>query len=170
MEICEMLENRKKSQEFYSLNQYFPPHANELCIEDISGAGGSFVQVKYQNIRETILHGFLGSMLLGLGTQVESNVARIRDHDTEIIHLKGKCSDLEKRIARLETTENREVDVEGLPAEVSKEKAKEMIVKLFEQEGELDYVDIASALGLDLKSVVEICSELEREKRIEEVE
>jgi hypothetical protein len=51
--------------------------------------------------------------------------------------------------------------------EVSREQAKEMILKLFEQKGELDYFEIISELDLDLKLVVEICAELEEEKRIE---
>ena len=54
--------------------------------------------------------------------------------------------------------------------EISREEAKEKVLKLFEEKGELDYVDIASVLDLDLKLIVEICSELEREKRIEEIE
>jgi Mn-dependent DtxR family transcriptional regulator len=53
--------------------------------------------------------------------------------------------------------------------EVSKEEAKEMVLRLFEQKGELDYVDIAETLDLNLKLVVEICTELEQENRIEEM-
>jgi len=35
------------------------------------------------------------------------------------------------------------------------------------RQGELDYFEIISELDLDLKLVVEICAELEEEKRIE---
>ena len=60
--------------------------------------------------------------------------------------------------------------VDEASVEISREEAKKKVLKLFEEKGELDYVDIASALDLDLKLIVEICSELEREKRIEEID
>ena len=50
---------------------------------------------------------------------------------------------------------------------MSREKAKEVILKLFAEKGELDYIDIMSSLDLDLDMVVDICAELEEEKRIE---
>jgi hypothetical protein len=49
---------------------------------------------------------------------------------------------------------------------VSKEEAKEMILKLFEQKGELDYIEIMSTLDLDLELIVELCAELEKEGKI----
>ena len=52
---------------------------------------------------------------------------------------------------------------------MSRAQAKGAILGLFEQAGELDYLDIVSTLGLDLKLVAELCAELEEEHRIEAV-
>lgn len=53
--------------------------------------------------------------------------------------------------------------------EVSREEAKEMVLRLFEQRSELDYGDIFEELGIDLKLIVEICDELEHCKKIEAI-
>lgn len=50
---------------------------------------------------------------------------------------------------------------------IPRKAAKDMILRLFEEKGELDYLEIVSSLGLDLELVVEICAELEEEGRIE---
>ena len=50
---------------------------------------------------------------------------------------------------------------------MTKTEAKNKIQKLFKQIGNLDYIEIVSNLGLDLKLVVTICEELEKEKKIE---
>ena len=50
---------------------------------------------------------------------------------------------------------------------MSRIKAKEAILTLFAEKGELDYIDIMSSLDLDLEMIVDICAELEEEKRIE---
>jgi hypothetical protein len=55
-------------------------------------------------------------------------------------------------------------------SEVSKEKVKQMVAKLFEEKGQLDYVEIMTTLNLDLKLVVDICAELEKNGRIEGVD
>ena len=60
------------------------------------------------------------------------------------------------------------IDDEAL-GEVSREEAKERILKLFEEKGELDYGDIFEKLGIDLKLIVEICDELEKSKKIEAI-
>ena len=62
------------------------------------------------------------------------------------------------------------ITIDETSVEISREEAKESVLKLFEEKGELDYIDIASTLDLDLKLIVEICSELVQEKRIEEIE
>ncbi len=51
--------------------------------------------------------------------------------------------------------------------QVSRKVAKEMVLKLFKEKSELGYSEIISQLDLDLKLVVEICAELEDEKKIE---
>jgi len=56
-----------------------------------------------------------------------------------------------------------------MPTKVSKEEAKEEILRLFEKKGELGYGEIMEALGIDLKLIVEICDELEKESKIEAV-
>lgn len=54
-------------------------------------------------------------------------------------------------------------------ARMSHSQAKEMILTLFKDKGEVDYIDIMSSLNLDLDLIVEICDELEREKKIEAI-
>lgn len=51
--------------------------------------------------------------------------------------------------------------------ETEREEAKEEILALFKEKIELDYYDIMISLGLDLEIVVEVCAELEEEKKIE---
>lgn len=50
---------------------------------------------------------------------------------------------------------------------IIKKEAKQAITDLFKQREELDYIEIMSELGLDLKLVVDICEELEKEEKIE---
>ena len=50
---------------------------------------------------------------------------------------------------------------------MQKKEAKQAIANLFKQREELDYIVIMSELGLDLKLVVDICEELEKEEKIE---
>lgn len=54
--------------------------------------------------------------------------------------------------------------------EISKEEAEKEILKLFSGGQVLYYSDIAEKLGLDLKLVVEICSELQSKGRIEVID
>ena len=50
---------------------------------------------------------------------------------------------------------------------IIKKEAKQAITDLFKQREELDYIEIMSELGLDLKLIVDICEELEKEEKIE---
>lgn len=50
---------------------------------------------------------------------------------------------------------------------IIKEEAKQAITDLFKKREELDYIEIMSELGLDLKLIVDICEELEKEEKIE---
>jgi len=49
---------------------------------------------------------------------------------------------------------------------LTKERAKQEILQLFQDGNVHDYGDISERLSLDLQLVVEICNELEREGRI----
>lgn len=50
---------------------------------------------------------------------------------------------------------------------IIKKEAKQAITDLFKKREELDYIEIMSELGLDLKLIVDICEELEKEEKIE---
>lgn len=54
--------------------------------------------------------------------------------------------------------------------EVTKEEAEEMIAKLFDEKGQLDYIEIMTTLDLDPELVISICNELEAEGKIEGVD
>lgn len=56
------------------------------------------------------------------------------------------------------------------PVKVSTKKAKQLILSLFEKEGELDYIDLTTKLGLDLKIVISICEQLVKEGKIRGLE
>ena len=52
---------------------------------------------------------------------------------------------------------------------ITRDEAKQAIIDLFTQRKELDYVEIMSELGLELKSTIEICRELEKEGKIKAI-
>ena len=80
--------------------------------------------------------------------------------------MEDRVSVLENKISPVEVIEVSAVSPSEAPVEVKREEAKREILKLFELNGDLDYLEIVSNLGLDLKLVVEICEELEKEKKI----
>ena len=49
---------------------------------------------------------------------------------------------------------------------MTKEEGKQMVMKMFDEKNELDYIEIMSALPLDLELIVQICAELEEEGKI----
>lgn len=114
------------------------------------------------------LYGQTFSMIASL---MNSLIERMEDVIIRMSNIENRLSSLENKLPL--TSENEIVSESGATIEnesadeVSREQAKEMILKLFEQKGELDYFEIISELDLDLKLVVEICAELEEEKRIE---
>jgi len=50
---------------------------------------------------------------------------------------------------------------------ITRDEARQAVMDLFTRRKELDYVEIMSELGLDLKVIVEVCGELEKEEKIE---
>lgn len=52
----------------------------------------------------------------------------------------------------------------------TREKYIQRIGELFKKKKQLDYLDIADGLGLELGFVVDVCKELERKGKIEEIE
>ena len=112
--------------------------------------------------------------LESLGDKIGLLIEKIEEVTTAMSSLENRLSSLENRFLPISEEElysqaDATVDDENV-VEVSKEQAKEMILKLFEEKGELDYFDIITELDLDLKLVVEICAELEEEKRIEGID
>ena len=95
-----------------------------------------------------------------IGKQEENISKRIE-------YLVKRLASLEDKVRVLEGSEDFSTGVEKVPVKISKRRSKKEILRLFEQKGELDYVEIMEALGIDLKLVVEICSELEKESKIE---
>lgn len=55
------------------------------------------------------------------------------------------------------------------PKMIPRDQAREGVIDLFTQKKELDYVQIMSELGLDLKTTIEICTELEKEGKIKAI-
>ncbi|MBI2850269.1 MAG: hypothetical protein HYX80_04400 [Chloroflexi bacterium] len=87
---------------------------------------------------------------------------------TENSFLREQIKAIEKRLANLETTLPKEKLV--ILREVSKEEAKKDILQLFSKGNTMYYSDIAEQLRLDLKTVVEICNELQNRGEIEVVD
>ena len=102
-----------------------------------------------------------------------SLIEKMEDMIKRMGSVEDRLSSLESKFSPMTETEalqgGAEIQDEST-VEVTREQAREMILKLFEQKGELDYSDIISELDLDLKLVVEICAELEEEKRIEGID
>jgi len=73
--------------------------------------------------------------------------------------LEQRVGALEKRVASLEAVSPEEKVI--VLRELSKEEAKKEILELFSKQDRLYYSDIAEQLSLDLKLVVDICSELQ---------
>ncbi len=76
---------------------------------------------------------------------------------------------LEQRIIESEGSDAKSEEIVLLRS-ISREKAKEEIMKLLDKSDKLYYSDIANALRLDLKEVVEIIEELEAEGKVGEAE
>lgn len=53
---------------------------------------------------------------------------------------------------------------------ITRDEAKQAVIELFAQKKELDYAGIMSELGLDLKLIVEVCGELEKEGKIRAID
>jgi hypothetical protein len=75
---------------------------------------------------------------------------------------------LEERINKIEDTLPEEEII--ILREISKDEAKREISKLFSKGKTLYYSDIAKQLGLNLKLVVEVCNELQKDKEIEVID
>lgn len=114
----------------------------------------SFVPTSYTPVKEEVL-----AAVLTVQPQIENIIEKVKD-------LEEKVSILDKSVLYMEKTEIFEIAPTEISIEVTEEEAKEQILKLFEEKGELDYIEIVSTLDLDLKLVVEICEELEKEKKI----
>jgi len=52
---------------------------------------------------------------------------------------------------------------------ITRDEARQAVVDLFAQRKELDYGEIMSELGLDLNTTIEVCRELEKEKKVEAI-
>jgi hypothetical protein len=106
-------------------------------------------------------------------------IGRMDDIVERMGNIVERMTNIENRLRSIEANtlsdedeilEENPVIVEEYPIDVSRQEAKRMILKLFEEKGELGYSEIVSNLNLDLELVVEICDELEQEKKIEGID
>jgi len=92
-----------------------------------------------------------------LPPSVVSAYFRMRE---ENIYLKARLEELEQSVG--EGSED-----EIMIKDLTKEEAKEEIVKLFKSGRTLYYSDLVKELGIELPMVVEICDELQESNQIE---
>jgi len=85
--------------------------------------------------------------------------------EEKLDRLMGKVEELSAMVRRMLATQEQVVVLRTL----SREDAKEEIVRLFESGDVMDYEDLAQRLQLDLRVVVDICRELASEGVIEEL-
>ena len=82
----------------------------------------------------------------------------------EVNHLKELVASLTTRLTELEreveTTKAAQPDDVIVIREISKEQARNEIIKSFEAGEPLDQADLADALSLEISLVVEVCNEL----------
>jgi hypothetical protein len=98
-----------------------------------------------------------------------SLIQKVEDISRRLGSIEDCLSSLESRISLLEEDHVFEVSaisVDESAVKLSREEAKGMIMELFDQKGELDYIEIMSTLDLDLELIVELCAELEKEGKI----
>lgn len=117
-----------------------------------------FMPTKYVPVKEELLDNL--AMLIGMGEVVKGIDARVKTLENRMSMMEQKYAELTKELPKKAVIET---------VEIPKKEAKKAILKLFEQKKEIDYDAIVSELGLDLELVVEICSELEKEKIITEI-
>ena len=85
----------------------------------------------------------------------------------EVEELYEKVRNLESTLPSLMEASQRGVEERVIVLRtLTKERAKQEILQLFQDGNVHDYGDISERLSLDLQLVVEICNELEREGRI----
>lgn len=91
----------------------------------------------------------------------------VMDINTRIEILENTVSEIDQKLSEIMNDSTKEAIEESV--EIPKEEAKKAILKLIGRQKQIDYEMIVSQLGLDLKLAVDICTELEKDKIIEEV-
>jgi vacuolar-type H+-ATPase subunit I/STV1 len=89
--------------------------------------------------------------------------------EDKVNFLSKKIEELESKIKTFTTKKAESKEQIEEPVRWKKEDAKKAINNLFEQDKELGYSDIIEKLGINLDLVIEICEELRKERRIEEI-
>ncbi len=118
------------------------------------------------------------SMLISTYTQNSSVIAplfssllaKLEKITQALDNIQHSLASLEALYHVFEEAQAEELSPSEETVEVSKEEAKQMIARFFEEKGQLDYVEIMTTLHLDLELVVEICAELEKNGKIEGVD
>ena len=93
--------------------------------------------------------------------QRDAEVSRLR---AQVRRLKGVAATQQRRIEELQQKldESRAVQPDEIIEirEISREQAREEIVKCFQYGEPLDHADLADALALEISLVIEVCNEL----------
>jgi len=94
-----------------------------------------------------------------LSKKIDGVIHRIDDIQNSLSLIEDKIS--------LQDSQNNVVEEGEM---VTKEQAKDIIMKLFNEKGEIDYVEMLETLNLDLDMIVNTCDELEKEGKIKGVD
>jgi DNA-binding CsgD family transcriptional regulator len=94
-------------------------------------------------------------------TEAKKMVRSLKKQKAILLH---RIDSFEERLTRIESSLPSEKVI--LLREISKKDAEKEICKLFSEGKVLYYSDIAEKLGLDLKTVVDICSKLQKRGEI----
>ena len=118
-----------------------------------------FVSTSYVSVKDELVEK-LSSLSSAFERAIEDVNTRMDSLENRVLLLESKLSDL------FPEEETPEIKISEVPVKMSKREAKKAVIKLFEEKGELDYVEVVSKLGIDLKLAVEICEKLEKENKI----
>jgi len=126
------------------------------------------LETKLLELREAI--DSTRKLVRGTGSELssdEGSVTKYPEKEKEIREAEDLLADM---MAGLERVTILIEGNEDSGREVTRKDAREMILALFRQRGQLGYSEIMSKLGLDLELIVEICAELEADSKIEGID
>jgi len=163
---AEELNNPKtEAQDFQPIRMLQDSIAANYGDSDIGAASASLRYARSKETGGTAASRSYDAGISLVASLIVSLMQKVDDMTQEMRSLKEAVFSIERAISVEESGDEDESAIE-----VTREEAKEMVVALFHEKGQLGYSEIMSTLRLDLELIVEICAELEADGKIEGVD